>query len=132
MRYCEILREYGNGDKMLVIRKALEKAGLTYVSYGSHALVMRSRDGDIVKVFEPGRCYRDFLKLISKNQNNPHFPRVRKLVRFQKGAFKGNWMLKMESLESLPQDEYDQALGFHCFVAKNITRSPFSLNGSFS
>jgi hypothetical protein len=84
MRYADLLNEYKNGDKILAMRQAMEQAGLTYVGYGSNALVMRDRSGGIVKIFEPDPCYLSFLRIIQKNASNPHFPRVRKLARFPK------------------------------------------------
>jgi hypothetical protein len=132
MRIAELLYEYNDGDKMLALQKAMERAGFTHVGYGSNALVMRDRDGGIVKVFEPDPCYRAFLGIIQKNANNPHFPRIRKLARFPKGQFFGNYIIKMESLDPLSREEYNGAIGFHCFVAKVITRSPYSLNMSFT
>lgn len=125
------LNEYNNGDKMLAMQQALEQTGLTYVGYGSNALVMRDRSGGIVKIFEPDPCYRDFLRIVQTNAANPHFPRIRKLARFPKGRFFGNYLIKMESLEPLSREEYNTADGFHCFVAATITRSPYSLNLSF-
>lgn len=131
MRYAELVNEYNDGNKMLALRQAMERSGLTYVGYGSNALVMRDRSGGIIKIFEPDPCYRSFLRIVQRNASNPHFPRIRKLARFPKGKFFGNYLIKMESLEPLSREEYDGADGFHCFVADVITRSPYSLNLSF-
>jgi hypothetical protein len=117
---------------MLAMRQAMERAGYSYEGYGSNALVMKDRQGGIVKVFEPDPCYRKFLSIVQKNQSNPHFPKIRKLARFPKGQFKGNYILKMEPLKKLSKEEYDHAYGFHCFVASVFSYSPFSLNLSFT
>lgn len=127
-----VLLEYADGDKMAAFRNAMQASGMVEIGYGANALVMRARDGGVVKIFEPDPCYLAFLKLVRASQDNPHFPRVRTLTRFKKGKFRGNYLLKMEALEPLPKAEYAAATGFHCFVAQTITRNPFSLNLSYA
>jgi hypothetical protein len=128
----QILDEYRNGDKMLAMRQAMENRGMTYVGYGSNALVMRDRAGGIVKIFEPDVGYKAFLTIVQKHQANPHFPKIRKLARFPKGAFSGNYLLKMEPLTPISREECESAEGFHCFLAQTLIRSPYSLNLSFT
>jgi hypothetical protein len=127
-----LLHEYNNGNKMKMIRTALEKAGLEYISYGAHAMVLRSKDGNVIKIFEPDPCYMDFLQIVKKNKNNPHFPKVRKIIRFKKGIFRGNYGIKMEPLTPLTREEYSNNIGFHCFLSINMPRSPYTLNTSDS
>lgn len=129
MRYNEILREYQNNRKMNMFRRAMEAAGMTEIGDGYYALVMRARDGGVVKVFEPDPCYLGFIDLVKQHSTNPHFPLVRKVARFMKGRFKGNYLLKMESLQPMSVGEFNADKGFHCYFAASM---PERYRGEYS
>ena len=136
-RYKEFIRKqlvaYTDGDKILAVTNLMESKGFRKIGYGSYAAIYQGRrDNTVVKFFEPDNCYKQYVKLITKHQTNPHFPKIKKLVRFKKKPFSGLYALKMESLKALTDEEYRENLGFHCYTVTKIQTHPNSLNLSFS
>lgn len=113
-----LLQEYTNDALMQRVIRKLESAGLRLLDHGvgAHAAVFSTRSGEVVKAFERDECYLRFIALIQQHQNNPHFPRVRKVGRFTVPDLRGAYVLKLERLQPIPVTEFLADVGLHCFL----------------
>jgi uncharacterized protein Usg len=80
---------------------------MKHLGWGMSSEVFQSKhDRSVIKIFKPDKGYTSFLKLISENKDNPHFPKIRKLVSFKHKDNKGLHLIKLEKLHLISSKEW--------------------------
>ena len=110
------LFEYRRDHLMRPIQQWMQQRGLQFIDSGAMSATFRNKSGEIVKVIDDDPCYRAFVALVHRNSGNPHFPRLRRLARFEHPVLKNTFMLKLEPLEPLTVFDWHGNIGLHCYI----------------
>jgi uncharacterized protein Usg len=93
--------------RLLKMKDIMVAKGMKHLGEGVSGHVFQSKNtGHVIKIFKPDKGYISFLKLIHKNKDNPHFPRIRKLVSFKHKNNKGLHLIKLEKLHPISYKEW--------------------------
>jgi hypothetical protein len=100
--------ETSHKERLSRMKDIMVAKGMKHLGKGKYGHVFQSKStGHVIKIFRPDSGYISFLKLIRDNKNNPHFPKIRKIVSFKHKNNKGLHLIKLEKLNPISQDEYE-------------------------
>lgn len=91
---------------------SMKRKGLKELGAGAMALVFQSEKTDeVIKVFRKDDCFLQYLKLVSQNTENPHFPKIHSYQNLKTPPYAGLHLVKMEKLQPVTDSAYRRLLG---------------------
>ena len=124
-----IFQRASNSNKINIIENYLVKHGVKFIYSKYNAIIYELKDTNIVckLVLPSDKGYISFLKLVLRNKNNKHFPIIKSCRTLKGKPFKGMYVIKMEKLINLHDDNKLRQIAFLCIlISKGL--SDYTIN----